>query len=114
MPGSRLGQWRRYPAADDVPGPTDLRGHFSWRHLLRRDVWRRDQLDHAWHTRRIDGRRDHLRWAALGAQGLADQALIAAATASFVGGTISVLLFTGFAPPLAEVALAFGAPEEFA
>ncbi len=50
----------------------------------------------------------------LALQGKADQALIAAATASFVGGTISVLLFTGFAPPLAEVALAFGAPEEFA
>ncbi len=47
-------------------------------------------------------------------KGLADQALIAAATASFVGGTISVILFTMFAPPLAQVALAFGAPEEFA
>ena len=46
--------------------------------------------------------------------GLADQALIAAATASFVGGTISVVLFTMFAPPLADVALRFGAPEEFA
>ena len=46
--------------------------------------------------------------------GKADQALVAAAAASFVGGTISVLLFTGFAPPLAAVALAFGAPEEFA
>ena len=46
--------------------------------------------------------------------GFADQALIAAATASFVGGTISVVLFTMFAPPLAQVALAFGSPEEFA
>ena len=46
--------------------------------------------------------------------GFADQALIAAATASFVGGTISVILFTMFAPPLAAVALRFGAPEEFA
>ena len=46
--------------------------------------------------------------------GKADQALVAAATASFVGGTISVVLFTLFAPPLADVALAFGAPEEFA
>ena len=46
--------------------------------------------------------------------GKADQALVAAAAASFIGGTISVLLFTGFAPPLAAVALAFGAPEEFA
>jgi putative tricarboxylic transport membrane protein len=50
----------------------------------------------------------------LALQGLADRALIAAAAASFVGGTISVVLFTLFAPPLAEVALAFGAPEEFA
>ena len=50
----------------------------------------------------------------LAMQGKADKALIAAATASFVGGTISVILFTAFAPPLAEVALAFGPPEEFA
>ena len=47
-------------------------------------------------------------------KGEADKALIAAAVASFVGGTISVVLFTAFAPPLAEVALAFGPPEEFA
>ena len=50
----------------------------------------------------------------LALKGKADQALIAAATASFVGGTISIILFTLFAPPLADVALAFGAPEEFA
>jgi len=47
-------------------------------------------------------------------QGKAGLALIAAATASFVGGTISVVLFTLFAAPLADVALAFGPPEEFA
>jgi len=47
-------------------------------------------------------------------KGEADKALIVAATASFIGGTISVVLFTMFAPPLAAVALAFGAPEEFA
>ena len=47
-------------------------------------------------------------------KGHADKALIAAAVASFVGGTISVILFTLFAPPLADVALAFGPPEEFA
>jgi putative tricarboxylic transport membrane protein len=47
-------------------------------------------------------------------QGKADRALVAAATASFVGGTISVVLFTLFAPPLAEVALTFGSPEIFA
>ncbi|MEL6226352.1 MAG: tripartite tricarboxylate transporter permease, partial [Pseudomonadota bacterium] len=46
--------------------------------------------------------------------GMADKALTAAAVASFVGGTISVILFTFFAPPLAKVALEFGAPEEFA
>jgi len=50
----------------------------------------------------------------LALQGHADKALVAAATASFVGGTISVVLFTLFAPPLADVALAFGPPEEFA
>jgi len=47
-------------------------------------------------------------------QGKADKALVAAATASFIGGTISVILFTMFAPLLANVALSFGAPEEFA
>jgi len=46
--------------------------------------------------------------------GLADKALTGAAVASFVGGSISVVLFTFFAPPLAHIALVFGAPEEFA
>ena len=46
--------------------------------------------------------------------GKADKALTAAAIASFIGGTISVVLFTLFAPPLAEFALKFGPPEEFA
>ncbi len=50
----------------------------------------------------------------LALKGQADKALIGAAVASFIGGTISVILFTAFAPPLAEVALAFGPPEEFA
>ena len=50
----------------------------------------------------------------LAMQGNADRALVAAAIASFVGGTISVILFTAFAPPLAEVALSFGPPEVFA
>jgi len=50
----------------------------------------------------------------LAKQGMADKALIGAAVASFIGGTISVVLFTFFAPPLAHVALVFGAPEEFA
>ncbi len=47
-------------------------------------------------------------------QGKADQALTAAAVASFIGGTISVVLFTLFAPPLAAFALKFGPQEEFA
>ncbi|MEM9429079.1 MAG: tripartite tricarboxylate transporter permease [Pseudomonadota bacterium] len=47
-------------------------------------------------------------------QGRAGEALIAAAIASFVGGTLSVVLFTLFAVPLADVALAFGPAEEFA
>ena len=50
----------------------------------------------------------------LALKGQADKALVAAATASFVGGSISVVLFTLFALPLAEVALAFGPPETFA
>ena len=50
----------------------------------------------------------------LAKMGLADKALTSAAVASFIGGTISVILFTFFAPPLAKVALVFGAPEEFA
>jgi putative tricarboxylic transport membrane protein len=50
----------------------------------------------------------------LAQQGKAALALIAAAVASFVGGTLSVVLFTLFAEPLAEVALAFGPAEEFA
>ena len=50
----------------------------------------------------------------LAAAGRADRALVTAATASFIGGTISVVLFTLFAPPLAEFALRFGPPEEFA
>lgn len=50
----------------------------------------------------------------LAQQGKAGLALIAAAVASFVGGTLSVILFTIFAAPLADVALAFGPAEEFA
>jgi len=50
----------------------------------------------------------------LAKQGMADKALTIAALASFVGGTISVILFTFFAPPLAHIALTFGSPETFA
>ncbi len=46
--------------------------------------------------------------------GKGDQALIAAAVASFIGGTISVVLFTLVAEPLADFALSFGPTEEFA
>jgi putative tricarboxylic transport membrane protein len=45
--------------------------------------------------------------------GKADKALTAAAVASFIGGTISVVMFTLFAPPLALFALKFGPAEEF-
>ena len=50
----------------------------------------------------------------LAQSGKADKALTAAAVASFIGGSISVILFTLFAPPLASFALKFGPPEEFA
>lgn len=50
----------------------------------------------------------------LALQGKADKALVAAAVASFVGGTVANILFTAFAPPLAQVALSFGPPEIFA
>ena len=50
----------------------------------------------------------------LALNGKADQALVAAAIASFVGGSIAVILFTLFAPPMASFALEFGPPEEFA
>ena len=50
----------------------------------------------------------------LALQGKADKALVAAAAASFVGGSVGVVLFTLFAPPLADIALTFGAPEIFA
>lgn len=46
--------------------------------------------------------------------GKAGVALTAAATASFVGGTVSIVLFTVLAPILADAALAFGPAEEFA
>ena len=47
-------------------------------------------------------------------KGKADFALVAAAVGSFIGGTVSIILFTLFAPPLASFALKFGPPEEFA
>jgi putative tricarboxylic transport membrane protein len=47
-------------------------------------------------------------------KGRADLALVTAAVASFVGGTVANVLFTAFAPPLAQVALDFGDPEIFA
>ncbi len=46
-------------------------------------------------------------------QGRAGTALSAAALASFFAGTVSTLLVAVFAPPLADVALSFGAPEYF-
>ena len=50
----------------------------------------------------------------LALKGRAEQALVTAAVASFIGGTVANLFFTGFAPPLASVALSFGNPEIFA
>ena len=50
----------------------------------------------------------------LALKGRAEQALVTAAIASFIGGTVANIFFTGFAPPLAEVALSFGNPEIFA
>ena len=49
----------------------------------------------------------------LALSGRAHVALVTAAIASFIGGTISTILFTGFAPLLASVALSFGNPEIF-
>jgi len=50
----------------------------------------------------------------LARQGRASLALVTAALASFVGGTVANVLFTLFAPLLATVALSFGPPEIFA
>ncbi|MEJ1996417.1 MAG: tripartite tricarboxylate transporter permease, partial [Limibacillus sp.] len=50
----------------------------------------------------------------LALKGQAHKALVVAALASFVGATVSNILFTAFAPPLASVALKFGDPEIFA
>jgi TctA family transporter len=47
-------------------------------------------------------------------QGMAGRALATAAIASFAAGTVCTLLIALFAPPLAEVALSFGAAEYFA
>jgi putative tricarboxylic transport membrane protein len=50
----------------------------------------------------------------LALMGKAHVALVVAALASFVGGTVSNVIFTIFAPALASVALDFGDPEIFA
>jgi len=50
----------------------------------------------------------------LAKQGKAGKALAIAAIASFVGGTISVVLLTLFAPALANLAISFGPAEYFA
>ena len=50
----------------------------------------------------------------LALKGQASLALVTAAIASFVGGTVANILFTLFAPILAAVALSFGPPEIFA
>ena len=50
----------------------------------------------------------------LALKGKARLALVAAAVASFIGGTVANIFFTLFAPLLATVALNFGPPEIFA
>ena len=50
----------------------------------------------------------------LAQQGKPGIALTAAFTSSFIGAAVSIILFTFFAPPLAEWALKFGPPENFA
>ena len=50
----------------------------------------------------------------LAQQGNPGVALTAAFTSSFLGAAVSIVLFTFFAPPLAEWALKFGPPENFA
>lgn len=50
----------------------------------------------------------------LAMKGRASLALVVAAVASFIGGSVANILFTLFAPPLASVALSFGPPEIFA
>ncbi len=47
----------------------------------------------------------------LALKGQASLALVTAALASFVGGTVATVLFTLFAPVLASTALSFGPPE---
>jgi len=46
-------------------------------------------------------------------KGQSAEALVAAAWGSFYGGSVAMILFTFFAPPLAEFALRFGPPEYF-
>src|SRR5215217_6975980 len=46
-------------------------------------------------------------------RGRAGQALATAALGSFFAGTVATVILALFAPPLAEVALEFGAPEYF-
>ena len=116
MPRPRVGERRRHPAADDVSWcrPTGAM-IFLAAIYYGRDVRRRHQLDHARHSGRLDRGSDDVRRPAAGdAEERRIRRWMAAAVASFIGGTISVVLFTGFAPPLAAVALAFGSPEEFA
>lgn len=50
----------------------------------------------------------------LAKQGKPAVALTAAFTSSFIGAFVAIILFTFFAPPLAEWALKFGPPENFA
>ncbi|MEZ5826792.1 MAG: tripartite tricarboxylate transporter permease [Geminicoccaceae bacterium] len=81
------------------------------RHLLRCDVWRCDQLT----TLGIPGASTAVATTfdgrPLALQGRARLALVTAALASFIGGSVANVFFTGFAPLLASVALSFGPPD---
>ena len=98
-----------------LSGAANICHYLSCRTLLWGDVWRRGFLDYVGDT---GGRLLPLRRCLTAdpwhKKGMADQALMAAAIASFIGGTVSIVLFTLFAPPLANLALKFGPQEEFA
>ena len=83
-------------------------------HLLRRAVWRLDDG----HSRQPAGRDGSAVVTCfdgyqMARQGRAGPALGIAAIGSFFAGTVCTMLIALFGPPLAEMALKFGAPEYF-
>jgi len=78
------------------------------------DGWRLRHLDPDEHPGRV-GVRGHLPgWLSDGAAGRAGAALGAAAFGSFIVGTMATVGLVLAAPPLARMAIKFGAPEYFA